>query len=176
MNRQQLNALVSQVSADHQIPIALLAALIKVESDWDVWAWNPEPHYRWLWNVKTDQPFRPIIADEIKSERPPADFPCFAGDPDQEWWGQQASWGLVQIMGAVARECGFSGLYLPQLLDPRVNLEFGCGFLNVLRKRHFAKHGWNGVLSAWNTGSPAYGPWSSGDAYVNKIRAAGWKG
>ena len=103
----------------------LILAMIWQESTGQPWAWNPEPRYRWLVNVKTGQPFRPLSPAELASETPPADFPCLAGDPDQEWWGQQASWGLLQVMGAAAREQGFKGAYLPELCDPYVNLEFG---------------------------------------------------
>lgn len=35
------------------------------------------------------------------------------------------SWGYMQIMGQVARELGFSGKFLAQLLDPRINFEYG---------------------------------------------------
>ena len=36
------------------------------------------------------------------------------------------SFGLCQIMGQVAREFGFAGDYLTELLDPVTNLEYGC--------------------------------------------------
>jgi len=41
---------------------------------------------------------------------------------------QRTSWGLMQIMGAVARERGFRG-WLTELCDPAVNLEWGCRHL-----------------------------------------------
>lgn len=36
------------------------------------------------------------------------------------------SFGLMQVMGQVAREFGFSGDYLTELTDPLVGLEYGC--------------------------------------------------
>jgi hypothetical protein len=96
------------------------------------WAWNVEPRYRYLWNVATHQPFRPLTFAERASEEPPADFPFLKGDRDQEWWAQQASWGLMQIMGATAREEGFRGPYLTQLCDPATNLTIGCSVIAKL--------------------------------------------
>lgn len=34
-----------------RIEPALLFALVEQESDWDPWAWNPEPQYVYLWDV-----------------------------------------------------------------------------------------------------------------------------
>ena len=85
----------------------LITAMVRVESDGNPWAWNPEPSYRYLYDVRKQRPFRPLSVTEAITKRPPADFHALAGDPDQEWWGQQASWGLMQVMGALARELGF---------------------------------------------------------------------
>lgn len=106
---------------------ALLAALVDKESAGDAAAWNPEPRYRYFWNVRTGAPFRRVTELELAAKFPPKDFPALAGDPDNEWWGQQASWGLTQIMGAVAREHGYAGKYLPGLVaDPAANLAIGA--------------------------------------------------
>lgn len=112
----------------------LVAALVRVESAHNPYAWNPEPAYRYLWDVKRQRPFRELTLPERISEVPPKDFPTLAGDPDQEFWAQQASWGLMQVMGAVARELGFMGPYLPQLTDTSTNLAFGCLKLAQLLK------------------------------------------
>ncbi|MFZ5788993.1 MAG: lytic transglycosylase domain-containing protein [Acidobacteriota bacterium] len=132
---------------------ALVAALILQESAGDPWAWNPEPRYRWLWDVRQDRPFRRLEDHEVLAEAPPADFGCVAGDPDQEWWGQQASWGLLQVMGSVARERGFRGPYLTELCDPETNLTYGCAHLARLFAR-FPAAGVEGVVSAYNAGRP----------------------
>jgi hypothetical protein len=65
---------------------------------------------------------------------PPKDFPYLAGDRDQEWWAQQASFGLMQLMGGLARELGFKGAYLTALCDPDLNLQIGCKHLSALLK------------------------------------------
>lgn len=144
----------------------MVEALVMVESGGNTFAWNPEPKYRYLWNLRTKQPFRSLTADELASKEPPPDFPASAGDRDQEWWGQQASWGLMQLMGALARERGFMGPYLPQLCDPQLNLQIGCRHLRNLLEwsdGHTGK-----ALGAYNAGR---GGWNSaaGLAYSGKV-------
>jgi hypothetical protein len=112
------------------LELTLLAALVEKESAGETAAWNPEPRYRYFWNVRTGAPFRRVSELELAAKFPPKDFPALAGDPDNEWWGQQASWGLTQIMGAVAREHGYAAKYLPALCsDPAANLAIGAAHL-----------------------------------------------
>jgi len=113
----------------------LMLALIWQESTGNKWAWNPEPRYRWFWDVRGRRPFRAVTAAEISSEVPPWDFPFLAGDRDQEWWAQQASWGLCQVMGAVGRERGFNGSYLTALLEPETSVRIGALHLQKLIDR-----------------------------------------
>src|SRR5688572_9407095 len=103
-------ALIQSAAEEHALDPELLEAQVFVESGDNAHAWNPEPAYRYLWDVRQGRPFRPLTPAERQSEVPPADFPTLAGDRDQEWWAQQASWGLLQVLGAVAREDGFRGL------------------------------------------------------------------
>ena len=166
MSLQPLNpVLIESAAARHALPALLIAAIVQQESGGNPWAWNPEPHYRYLWDVRRRAPFRQLSSAEISSERPPADFPVIAGDRDQEWWAQQASWGLMQVMGAVAREWGYREPYLPALCDPETNIEYGCRHLLGLRQRHFRGHGWSGVIAAYNAGSPRLG---DDGKYVNQ--------
>jgi soluble lytic murein transglycosylase-like protein len=116
-------------SGKHSLDPDLVQGLVEQESGGNPWAWNPEPRYRYFWNVRTKAPFRAISEWEITMEVAPPDFPTLGGDRDQEWWAQQASWGLMQVMGAVARERGFTGTYLTRLCDPAANLEIGCRHL-----------------------------------------------
>ena len=154
MNQQEMEAAAAAAAQQNGLDPKVVHALIAQESSWNPWAWNPEPRYRFLWNVRTNQPFRKQTPEEIASEIPPADFPFLMGDRDQEWWAQQASWGLMQIMGATARECGFRGGYLPMLLDPLVNLRYGCLYLR--RKLNQAGNIREALLN-WNGGGdPAY--------------------
>jgi hypothetical protein len=155
---------VEHAARKHQLDPDLVESVCRVESDGHRWAWNPEPHYRYLWNVKTQRPFRALTATERASETPPADFPCLAGDRDQEFWGQQASWGLMQVMGAVAREYGFQEPYLSQLCEVRYGLEFGCTVLAA--RLRWAKGDQAKALAAYNAGQ---GGWENGQGYAVKV-------
>lgn len=65
------------------------------------------------------------------------------------------SFGLVQIMGQVARERGFQGEFLTELCDPAINLKFGTEFLQTLLHKHDTTEK---ALLRWNGGGdPDYG-------------------
>lgn len=150
----------------------VVEAMVAQESSGDPWAYNPEPAYRWLWDVKANGPFRPLVMGEGQSKYPPADFHDLRGfhgvDADHEWWGQQASWGLMQLMGALARELGFKGVYLPELCDPEVNLKLGCGHLASLIARSNGDM-WQAV-AAYNGGMGGW-QWPGPQAYAAKVRS-----
>lgn len=77
-------------------------------------------------------------------------------------------------MGAVAREYGFRG-WLSSLCDPEINLRYGCKHLKNLERRFLVTYGWEGVVSAYNAGSPrrkGKSLWEN-QTYVNKIHTAG---
>lgn len=163
----------------HQLPAKLVAAVCLVESGNDIFAWRAEPRYRYLWDVKSGGAFRPLTAAENASEAAPADFPYLSGlsSRDSEWRGQQASWGPMQVMGAVAREYGFLGRF-PALCTAWEGVRYGCRHLVQLKLRYLDRFGWAGVVAAYNAGSPRMdetGRWVN-EAYVNKIADAGFDG
>jgi len=164
-----LRAEIDRLATRHHLAPGLVEAMVVQESSGDPWAWNPEPRYRWLWNLETDRPFRALKPVEIHDETPPPDFPRLAGDRDQEWWGQQASWGLLQLMGALARELGFRGPYLSQLCEPSLNLDLGCR--HVARLVTWADGNLDQALAAYNAGK---GGWRSAQAqqYVRLVHRA----
>lgn len=161
--------LVEVVAAELLLDPLLIASFILTESSGNPWAWNPEPPYRFLWDVKAQKPFRPLTVEERTSEVPPKDFPGMLGaDRDAEWWGQQCSWGLMQVMGGVARERGFTDRYLTGLCAPEPNLWVGCRHLAALSRRYTGED----VYAAYNAGSPrraASGLYEN-QSYVDKIR------
>lgn len=147
----------------------LVEAIVRVESSGIPWAWNPEPAYRYVYDVRAQRPFRKLTSEEASAKRPPADFFPLAGDPDQEWWAQQASWGLMQVMGALARELGFRGPYLTQLVDPATNLAYGCRQLALLMT--WAEGDLRKAVGAYNAGRGGWnGP--AGQAYAEKVEDA----
>jgi soluble lytic murein transglycosylase-like protein len=169
-------ALAAEAAVELGIPVEIGAALVAVESGFDPDAWNPEPRYNYLWDVRKNAPFRRLKPEELASKLPPQDFPAPPGvDPDAEYWGQQASWGLGQLMGANARALGFKGKYLTGLAS-RPDVALRLAFLHLSRIRdHFLKNtGWEGVMAAYNAGSPRRAPdgkWEN-QRYVDKIAAA----
>ena len=60
------------------------------------------------------------------------------------------SWGLMQVMGQVAREHGFSGRSLAQLCEPATGLEIGCRVLAA--KLAAAEGNVTRALLLWNGG------------------------
>lgn len=157
-----------------KLPAKLVTAIVQVESAGNPSAWKVEPAYRYLWDVAANKPFRKVMAEEGASESAPRDFPFLAiSSRDTEWWGQQASWGPMQIMGAVAREYGFRG-HFPALCSP-AGIKYGCEHLARLATRYLPVHGMEGVVAAYNAGSPRHlpgGRWENQE-YVDKVRAAG---
>jgi hypothetical protein len=158
------------VANRHAIPVHLVAAICAKESSFFSGAWRPEPVYRYLWDVKRGERFRQLTPAEIASEVPPPDFPKVGGPSAQEWWGQQASWGLMQVMGANAREHGFRGVYFTDLCEPEIGLEFGCRFLARLLGRNDVED----AVSAYNWGHPSP---KNFENYVQPVMrwAAGYK-
>lgn len=150
MTEALIIAAMREAARSYSLDPLLVRALVQIESGGDPYAWNPEPPYRYFWDVKKRQPFRLVTDIEVRSKFPPADFPCLAGDCDQEWWGQQVSWGLMQVMGAVARERGFRGPYLPELSAVAPNLTYGCGHLTALLA--WARNDEEQALAAYNGG------------------------
>lgn len=155
MNANAIVMAIRSAAEAMRLPPELVLAVCRVESSLNPWAYNPEPGYRWVVDCRTGRPFRALTPAERTSAEPPPDFPMLAGDRDQEWWGQRASWGLMQIMGALAREIGFRGPYLPELCDPMLNLSLGCRHLSRLRDRYLPTRGWHGVCAVYNGGPGA---------------------
>lgn len=149
--------LVSAAAAKHGLFPALVWGLVKAESSGNPWAWNPEPHYRYLWDLNLWGPFRALTAAERISEIPPRDFTAPRGVPlDAEWQGQQASWGLMQVMGAVARELGYSEPFLTGLCQPETGLDYGCLYLARQMKAYDGQA--HLAVAAYNAGSPRHDP------------------
>lgn len=164
--------MIEDVAKRHGLDPKVVVALVGVESGGNEFAWNPEPPYRYYWDVRRNRPFRTPTPEELRSEKPPLDFPAFAGDPDQEWWGQAASWGVCQVMGAVARELGFKGPYLTELVRPELSLEYGCRVL--ARNLEWAKGDLASALAAYNGGRVGNAPGTvplRNQAYADKVLA-----
>lgn len=73
---------------------------------------------------------------------------------------QKFSWGLMQVMGTVLRELGFSGSFL-EMVDPALSIEYGCRKLKELLDKHATR---DDAIAAYNAGSAK----RVGGVYVNQ--------
>lgn len=119
-------------SADrYQLSFCLLKALCIKESALDTWATRYESHWRWFLSpIK----YAKLMRITTKTER----------------IHQATSFGLCQVMGAVARECGFDKP-LPMLCIPKHGLDIGAMKLTQLLHKH---NDLRKALAAYNAGNP----------------------
>ncbi len=152
---------VSLAAQRYSLDPILVAAVVTQESAGWPDAFRPEPGWKWYWDVKYNKAFRKLYQSEVGALHAPEDFHSLMGTSDQEWLLQRSSFGLMQIMGAVARELGFRAPYLSALFDPIENLQWGCMKLGQLTSLYAG-----GAVSAYNAGLPQ--PGSSYEASVLK--------
>lgn len=156
MNTERLDPLIADCAKKHGLPRNLVAAIVQAESGGCPWAIRYEPAFF----------ERYIKGKGVKGRGRCSD--------DTEARARAMSWGLMQIMGATARETGFAGEFLSELVTPSVALEWGCKYLKRLHDRYAAR-GIDAVVAAYNGGSPR--PTDSGhwvnQAYVDKIKRLG---
>lgn len=165
MSRTTFTSDIRTFASRYGLEANLVEALIIIESGGNPWALNPEPRYRWLWNVMTREPYT-ASSSVAMLKTPPDDFPSFVGDRDQEWWAQQCSWGLMQVMGALARELDVRVPYLTELCRPELNMDVGCQHLSSLM--HWAGRDEAKALAAYNAGK---GNIAAGAQYATKVLA-----
>ena len=122
------------IAVEHGLDPALVCALIEQESAWNPWAVRYEPGFlsRYVAPLYT--------AGKLSAT---------------EAYTRSMSWGLMQVMGQVAREFGFAADSLSELCDPATGIDIGC---TVLAKRMARARGdVPAALLAWNGGgNPNY--------------------
>lgn len=140
ISRTDLIALARTTAEAHQLDAALVCAICEQESAWNPWAIRYEPAF-YLRYVAPQ-----LAAGQISNT---------------EAQSRAFSWGLMQVMGQVAREhnFGIASLQniapLSQLCDPACGLEIGC---TVFAAKLAAAHGdATRALQLWNGGgNPNY--------------------
>jgi soluble lytic murein transglycosylase-like protein len=121
-----LLVLTRTIAANHGLDPALVCAVIEQESCWDAHAIRYEPAFR-------------------------TRYVAPLGLPPTEEIARSISWGLMQVMGQVAREHGFTGKFLSAICDPATGLELGC---TVLAAKIAAANGdITRALELWNGGA-----------------------
>ncbi len=106
-----------------EIRTELVLAMIFQESAGDRWAYRYESSYSYFYNFKAKR----ALHANWKSEEANREF-ALTELGATEFHAQSASWGLLQPMGAVAREYGFGGP-MPELCDPELNIRLGTKYL-----------------------------------------------
>lgn len=147
MDNTELTTLIKAAASRRSLPWELVYAICQVESSLNPSAIRHEPRYRWL--VGDNETMSPTERQD-----------------------QMTSWGLMQVMGAVARELGHTGP-LSDLLDPPTGLFYGCLHLRRFRAKYDI---WPDVIAAYNAGSPRRVAGQIGSyvnqSYVDKVLAA----
>lgn len=92
---------------------------------------------------------------------------------DMERMCQKTAWGLMQVIGATARELGFDG-WLSELVSPETNIRLGIEFLRRKMSQYFERDGIEGVAAAYNGGAPRRRPDGKfvNQSYVDKVMEA----
>ena len=102
MTKEELITLAQQAADNYGLQRSLVCAVIEQESGWNTWAIRYEPAFL----IKYVNPIPNLSATERAA--------------------RSTSWGLMQIMGQVARELKLSAKYLSELCDPELGLSYGC--------------------------------------------------
>lgn len=161
-----LDGYIHKYANEYGLPVDLIAGIVMTESSGRLEASRYEPKYRYMVNAVTGKPFRRLALSEIDTKVPPKDFPGLPGITvsAEEWIGQKISHGPMQIMGAVAREIGFKGIW--DQLNGQEGVHYGAKHLRNYYHRYLSSDGLDGVISAYNCGQPK--PTSNPD-YVRKV-------
>lgn len=134
MDRNELVALAKQKASEAGLNPALVCAVCEQESSWNEFSCRYEPQFM-------SKYISPIF---LKGEITPT-----------EAYSRAFSWGLGQIMGQVAREHGFKGVFLSELCDPFNNLTLMCRILSANLTKSSGDE--TKALLVYNGGSrPAY--------------------
>lgn len=126
---------ISAKSKEFGVPDDVVTAIVMVESAGSRWAVRYEPTWKYFLH--------------------PRDYASRLGITDKtEEVMQATSWGCMQIMGSVARECGWQGP-LVMLTDTDLGIEFGCRKLKACMQKYEFE---SDYIAAYNAGSPRKTP------------------
>lgn len=124
---------VHLISKTEGVDPDLVKAIICKESAGNPWAVRYEPNWKYFTEVQNHALKTRISLDTERT--------C-----------QAMSWGLMQIMGSVARELLYEG-DLTKLLQEDLNIKYGAKKLRILLKK-YAKP--NDAIAAYNAGIPKF--------------------
>ena len=96
-------ALAQKWATKYGLDWSIVCAVCEQESGWIPWAMRFEPGF---------------LERYVKPKNPAA--------PTTLEISQATSFGLMQLMGGVALEFGFTGRFLTELCDPDIGVDYGC--------------------------------------------------
>jgi soluble lytic murein transglycosylase-like protein len=129
-----VDSLVEENANIHKLNKSLIYAVIQVESSGDPWSIRYEPQYKWV---------LPRAVSLLHAK-------AWGVSIETEEMAQKTSWGLMQVMGGVARELGYDEP-LTKLLLPEFGIEYGCKQLARLSKKYKKD---SELIASYNAGSP----------------------
>lgn len=124
-------SLIVEAADFYNLDKNFVAAIVMTESGGDPCATRYEHHYRWLVNPRdyADKNGISQATEEIH---------------------QKTSWGLMQVMGGLARDLRFSGPIVEMCIEPKTGLDLGCKYL----KQQLERYGtYEKAVAAYNAGS-----------------------
>ena len=119
-----LIALAQRTAGAHALWPELVCAIVEQESAWNPWALRYEPAFYDRY-IATSLAVRRAATANRPSRLDALTTPEIPDDPTESR-ARAFSWGLMQVMGQVAREHGFAEASLAALCDPALGLEVGC--------------------------------------------------
>jgi soluble lytic murein transglycosylase-like protein len=138
MIKPEIQEAIDKKAAEHEIDPALVSSFVMVESSGNPKATRYEPAFY-------NKYISPMNLPEVEGK------------------SRATSFGLMQIMGQVARELGFKGEFT-DLFIPEVGLDYSLKHLKKFIERYKGK-GIDYAISSYNAGSPRFN--SSGE-FVNQ--------
>lgn len=122
-------SIIFDKSAKYNLDSSLVAAIILQESRGKHCASRHEDTWKYVYNAKE---FARESGVSVRTEEV----------------GQKTSWGVMQIMGTVARELGFKGQF-PELCDPALGIEYGC---KQLKRIYSKQRELSDIIASYNAG------------------------
>lgn len=145
---QTFNEIIKRSSQTFEIPEELIKSIIIKESGVRIYAVRYEPAF--TRNYLIDKDTGKLKSLEKLGGHIPKEI-----NKTTEYVLRSASFGLMQVMGQVAREKGFSKESLLELCNPELNIYFGCRHFKYLLDMKMGDVG--KALLNWNGGgNPNY--------------------
>jgi len=135
--------LIREVSRESGVDPYLIAAVVQAESGGDTYAVRYEHKWRYLYETYSYAELNDVTQQTEESL-------------------QKHSWGLMQVMGSVARELAFDGP-LPRLCEPTIGLALGAKKLKELKAKYHVEED---VIASYNAGSVIK---KKSGVYINEI-------